>query len=391
MQRRIVHMDLDSFFVSVERLLNPALNNLPVIVGGSSDRGVVASCSYEARQMGVHSAMPVRKARALCPQAIIVKGSHDRYGFYSQVVTEIIAGSVPLFEKASIDEFYLDLSGMDRFFGSYKLATELRQKIMNETGLPISFALSSNKTVSKIGTGQAKPNGQMEIPAGTEKEFLAPLSIRKIPMLGQKSFDLLSSKGITLIQHIQGMKPEGMVKLLGDGGYSLWRKANGLCDAEVESWGERKSLSTESTFESDTADAEHLRRLLLNMNEKLCYQLRSESFTAGCVAVKIRYSDFETVSMQSTVTATSVDDVLFSKVTQLFEKLRRPDRAIRLIGIRFSHLQHGYLQADLFNRTEEQVQLNNTLDKLKDKFGEDVIMRADSIDLHKRDTNPFKT
>jgi DNA polymerase-4 len=389
MQRRIVHMDLDSFFVSVERILNPSLNNLPVLVGGSSDRGVVASCSYEARQMGMRSAMPMRKARALCPQAIVVKGSHDRYGFYSQVVTEIIQDSVPVFEKASIDEFYLDLSGTDRFFGSYKLATELRQRIMKETGLPISFALSVNKTVSKIGTGQAKPNGQMEIAPGTEKEFLAPLSIRKIPMLGQKSFDILSSKGITLIQHIQAMKPEGMVKLLGDSGYSLWRKANGLCDAEVETWGERKSLSTESTFESDTANPEHLRRLLLSMTEKLCYQLRSEDFSTGCVTVKIRYSDFETVSMQSTVTPTSVDDVLFHKITQLFEKLRRPDRAVRLIGIRFSHLLHGHLQADLFERTEEQVQLNTALDKLKDKFGEDVIMRARSIDLNRRDPNFF--
>lgn len=391
MERRIVHMDLDSFFVSVERLLNPALNGLPVLVGGSSDRGVVASCSYEARAVGVRSAMPMRKAKALCPQAVIVKGSHDRYGFYSQVVTEIIERSVPLFEKASIDEFYLDLSGTERFFGSYKIATELRQQIMKETGLPISFALSVNKTVSKIGTGQAKPNGQIEIPPGTEKDFLAPLSIRKIPMLGQRSFETLSSKGITLIQHIQAMKPEGMIKLLGDHGYSLWRKANGICDAEVESWSERKSLSTECTFESDTQDPSHLRRILLSMIEKLCYQLRSEGFTTGCVAIKIRYADFETVSMQSTLAPTSVDDVLFLKVTQLFEKLRQQDRAVRLIGIRFSHLQHGFLQADLFEKTEEKQQLNTALDKLKDKFGEDVIMRARSIDLNKREPNPFKS
>lgn len=390
MSRQIAHMDLDSFFVSVERLLNPTLLDKPVIVGGSAERGVVSSCSYEARKMGVRSAMPMRMAVSLCPQAIIVKGSYERYSFYSNIVTEIISAEVPLFEKASIDEFYLDLSGTDRFFGAYKLATALREKIIKETALPISFALSTSKTVAKIGTGQAKPNGQMEIPAGTEKQFLAPLSIRKIPMLGQKSFDTLSAKGITEIRHIQNMKPEGMVKLLGDFGAVLWQKANGICHSVVEPYSERKSLSTECTFGSDTPDEAHLHRVLLSMTEKLCYQLRGEQFSTSCVAIKIRYSNFETVSMQSTLAPTSVDQALFDKIKLLFAQLYAKGKSVRLIGIRFSHLQAGLVQADLFENTSEQMQLNTAIDKLKDKFGEDVIMRAQSMDLNKRETNLFK-
>jgi DNA polymerase-4 len=384
-------MDLDSFFVSVERLLDPSLNGVPVIVGGTSDRGVVASCSYEARKMGVHAAMPTWRARALCPKAIFVKGSHDRYGFYSQVVTDIIEAEVPLFEKSSIDEFYIDLSGMERFFGSYKLATQLREKIMKETNLPISFAWASSKTVAKIGTGQAKPNGQLEIPHGTEKEFLAPLSIRKIPMLGQKSFDSLSAKGITEIRHIQAMKPEGMVKLLGDFGLVLWQKANGICHSVVEPYSERKSLSTECTFGEDTRDVEHLKRVMLSMNEKLCYQLRNEGFSTACITVKIRYSDFETVSMQTSMPASTVDTTIFEKIKGLFDKLYLSGKTVRLIGIRFSQLQHGFEQGGLFENTEEQVQLNSALDKLKDKFGEEVIMRAQSLDLQKRDPNLFQS
>ena len=390
MARQIVHMDLDSFFVSVERLLDPTLLGKPVIVGGSSERGVVSSCSYEARKMGVHSAMPMRKAISLCPNAIVVKGSYERYGYYSRIVTDIIAAQVPLFEKASIDEFYIDLSGTDRFFGAYKLATELRQKIIKETQLPISFALSSNKTVSKIGTDFAKPNGQIEIPAGTEKEFLAPLSISRIPFLGEKSAELLTSKGITLVKHIQQMKPEGMQKLLGEWGIDLWNKANGICDRAVEPYGERKSISTECTFGNDTKDAAHLRRVILSMVEKLGYQLRSEEFVTGCVAVKIRYSGWETVSMQKTLTATSVDQQLFAMAAELFKKLYDSNKAVRLIGVRFSNLRHGNLQSDLFQNTAEQVQLSSALDKLKDKFGEDVVMRAQSLDLHARDTNLFK-
>jgi DNA polymerase-4 len=314
-------MDLDSFFVSVERLLDPSLHGKPVLVGGSSERGVVASCSYEARAFGIHSAMPMRRAVEICPQAVIVKGDHEKYGYYSGIVTDIISDNVPVFEKSSIDEFYVDMTGMDKFFGCYKLASEIRQKIMKETSLPISFALASNKTVAKIGTGQANPNGPMEIAPGTEKEFLAPLSIRKIPMLGKKSYEILSARGIEKISQMQNMSVDQVHQLLGDMGITLWNKANGICNSEVEPYSERKSISSECTFEADTYDVLHLKRVMVNMTEKLSFQLRTEEHLTGCASVKIRYSDFSTFSMQATIPYTCVDKILIEKIKQLFDKL----------------------------------------------------------------------
>ena len=231
-----------------------------MLVGGTSDRGVVASCSYEARTFGIHSAMPMKMARQLCPEAIIVRGDHGEYSKYSDIITEIISEDVPLYEKPSIDEFYIDLTGMDKFFGCYKLATELRQKITRETNLPISFALSTNKTVSKVGTGEAKPNGQKEIPFGTEKGFLAPLSIRKIPMVGDKTYQLLRGMGIAWIHTLQEMPIELMQQVLGENGTVIWRKANGIDNSPVVPYSERKSISTERTFDKDTIDVKALKK-----------------------------------------------------------------------------------------------------------------------------------
>ncbi len=390
MNRQIMHIDLDSFFVSVERKLNPELNNKPVLVGGTSGRGVVASCSYEARKFGVHSAMPMGRALQLCPEAIVVHGSHDEYSKYSEMVTEIIHENVPVYEKSSIDEFYIDLTGMDRFFGSYKLATDLRHKIMNETGLPISFALSTSKVVAKIGTGTAKPNGQKEIPAGTEKDFLAPLSVRKIPGVGAKAFEVLSRMGIETIGSVQKMPLVRLQRELGEAGISLWNKAHGIDDSPVEPYSERKSLSTECTFEKDTFDNEHLKRVLVSMTEKLCFQLRTEEFLTACAAIKIRYSDFNTVSMQAKIPYTALDGVLITKVTELFEKLVQKNLPIRLIGVRFSHLVHGTYQFDLFNDTTEQLQLYSAMDKLRQKFGDAAVMRAAGLGLNQRDPYLFK-
>src|SRR3989338_2076941 len=208
MERSIMHMDLDTFFVSCERLIDSRLNNRPVLVGGTSDRGVVAACSYEARKFGIHSAMPMRMARQLCPEAIVLRGNSGVYTKFSKLVTDIIQEEVPLYEKTSIDEFYLDLSGMDRFFGCKKLASELRAKVIRETGLPISFGLSLNKTVSKIATGEAKPNNEMKIESGAEKGFLAPLSIKKSPMIGDKTYRELCNLGVRQIQGLQEMPIE---------------------------------------------------------------------------------------------------------------------------------------------------------------------------------------
>lgn len=313
MERQVVHIDLDTFFVSVERLVHPELCGKPVLVGGGSDRGVVAACSYEARAYGVHSAMPMRMARQLCPEAVILRGDHAQYSKYSDIVTEIIHESVPLYEKSSIDEFYIDMTGMDRFFGTYKLATELRQKIIRETNLPISFALSANKTVSKVGTGEAKPNGQKHIDFGTEKGFLAPLSIKKIPMVGDKTYQLLRGMGVSKIYTLQEMPRELLQQVLGENGTVIWKKANGIDNTPVVPYSERKSISTERTFEKDTIDVKALKGLLVAMTEKLTFQLRSENKLTACVTVKIRYSDFNTYTMQARIPYTSLDHILIQK------------------------------------------------------------------------------
>ena len=212
--RTIVHIDLDTFFVSCERLLDNRLIGRPVLIGGTSDRGVVAACSYEARAFGIHSAMNMKLAKQLCPEAITIRGNSGTYSKYSEMVTDIIKESVPLYEKTSVDEFYLDLSGMDRYFGCLKYASELRQTIMSETGLPISFGMSVNKTVSKVATGEAKPNNQLKIDEGTEKPFLSPLSVRKIPMVGEKTSQTLFHLGVKKIGTIQEMPVEMMEKRL---------------------------------------------------------------------------------------------------------------------------------------------------------------------------------
>ena len=374
--RTIVHMDLDSFFVSVSRLENSALHNKPVIVGGTSDRGVVAACSYEARAFGVHSAMPIKLARRLCPDAIIIRGDYDRYSYYSEVVTDIIKEDVPVYEKSSIDEFYIDMTGMDRFFGCYNYTSELRQRIMKETGLPISFGLSENKTVSKVATGEAKPNGQKKIDFGDEKVFLGPLSIKKIPMVGDKTYTLLRSMGVERVYTLQEMPPDLLTKVLGENGFVLWKKANGIDNTPVEPYSERKSISTEETFEQDTADVVFLKSLLVKMTEKLAFQLRSENKLTACITVKIRYSNFDTHTTQSRISYTSSDHTLIAKAKELFDKLYERRMLIRLIGIRFSHLVGGGNQINLFEDSEEIINLYQAMDHLRKKFGNAAISRA---------------
>ncbi|MEP7197426.1 MAG: DNA polymerase IV [Saprospiraceae bacterium] len=390
LDRHIVHIDLDTFFVSVERLINPKLIGKPVLVGGSSDRGVVASCSYEARSYGIHSAMPMKMARQLCPEALIVRGDHEQYSNYSNMVTDIIREDVPLYEKTSIDEFYIDLTGMDRYFGCYKLAGELRQKITRETNLPISFALSSNKTVSKVGTGEAKPNGQKEIPQGNEKPFLAPLSIKKIPMVGDKTYQLLRNMGVLRIHTLQEMPRELLEQVLGDNGNSIWKKANGIDNSPVIPYSENKSISTEQTFERDTIDVQSLQHILIGMTEKLSFQLRSEKKLTGCITVKIRYSDFNTFTMQARIPYTSLDALLIQRVKELFEKLYQKRMLVRLIGIRFSHLVYGTQQYNLFEDTTGQIELCKAMDKIRIRFGNTSIQRSVSMNYKRHKIiNPF--
>ncbi len=390
-ERSILHMDLDTFFVSVERLLDSRLNNRPVLIGGTSDRGVVASCSYEARKFGVHSAMPMHMARKLCPEAVVIKGNSYNYLKYSDLVSEMVREAVPLFEKTSIDEFYCDLTGLDRFFGCYQFAGELRQKIGKEIGLPISFGLSSSKTVSKVATGEAKPNNQIRIETGTEKPFLAPLSIRKIPMVGEKTHQLLVNLGIRKIHTLQEMPLDVMSKALGENGASIWKKANAIDPSPVVPFQERKSISTERTFDQDTIDVHKLRGLLIAMTENLAFQLRKGEKLTSCVTVKLRYSDFQTETMQCRIPYTSADHILIPKILELFEKLYSRRVLIRLIGVRFSHLVSGGYQINLFDDNEEQISLYTAMDDMRKKFGDRAVMKAAGIDARSigRGENPF--
>lgn len=384
-------MDLDTFFVSVERLLDSRLAGKPILIGGTSDRGVVASCSYEARAFGVHSAMPMRLARQLCPQAIIIRGNSMSYLKYSDMVSEIVREAVPVFEKTSIDEFYCDLSGLDRFFGCYKFASELRAKVIRETGLPISFGLSENKTVSKVATGEAKPNNQLRIDYGNERSFLAPLSIKKIPMVGEVTYQTLRNLGIHRIQTIQEMPVQLLENALGENGVAIWRKANGIDPSPVIPFHERKSISTERTFEKDTIDVAKLRGILIAMAENLAYQLRKGDKLTSCVTMKLRYSDFQTQTLQMRIPYTAADHVLVPKVLELFEKLYSRRLLVRLIGVRYSHLVSGGYQINLFDDTEERINLYQALDKLRNRFGDRSVVTAAGIHAHSigRGDNPF--
>ncbi|HEY9116918.1 MAG TPA: DNA polymerase IV [Roseivirga sp.] len=376
MENTILHLDLDTFFVSVERLYDNRLIGKPVLIGGTSDRGVVASCSYEARAYGVHSAMPMKRAKELCPDAIQIRGNSGTYTKHSEAVTEIIKETVPIYEKTSIDEFYADLTGLDKFFSSYQMAKELRVRIRKETGLPISFGLSRNKTVSKVATGEAKPDNEIKIDYGLEKPFLAPLSISKIPMVGQQTQLTLYSLGVKRIQTIQEMPVELMEKVLGKNGVSIWRKANGLDNSPVTPYNERKSISTERTFDKDTIDVHKLKGILLAMAENLAFQLRRGLKLTACVTVKVRYSDFNTYTLQSRIPYTSADHVLIPKTLELFEKLHNRRLLVRLIGVRFSHLVEGGLQINLFDDNEQLINLYHAMDKIRDKHGDRSVLRA---------------
>jgi DNA polymerase-4 len=370
-------MDLDTFFVSCERLLDSRLNGLPVLIGGTSDRGVVAACSYEARAFGVHSAMPMRLAKQLCPEAIIIRGNSGTYMKKSEDVTAIIRESVPLFEKTSVDEFYCDLTGMDKFFGCHKFGHELREKIIKETGLPISFGLSANKTVSKIATGEAKPNNEKRIESGNEKNFLAPLSIKKIPMVGEKTYQSLRNMGISKIQTVQEMPIELMENAFGENGSTIWKKANGIDNSPVIAYQERKSISTERTFDRDTIDIVKLKGILLAMAENLAFQLRRGEKLTSCVTMKLRYSDFQTQTLQCRIPYTSADHILIPTVLELFEKLYNRRLLVRLVGVKFSHLVGGGYQINIFDDTEERINLYQAMDRMRTKYKDDrIVMNA---------------
>lgn len=393
MKKKILHLDLDTFFVSCERLLDSRLNGKPVIIGGTGDRGVVSAASYETRPYGVHSGMPMKMARMLFPDAIYIRGNAGTYTKFSKQVTEIIQSEVPILEKASVDEFYADLSGMDRFFGCYKFASELRQKVIKESGLPISFGLSGNKTVSKVATNEAKPNNQLRIDDGYEKSFLAPLSIKKIPMVGEKTFRTFCNMGIKKVQTVQQMPVEMMTSVFGKNGRTIWQRSNGIDNTPIIAYHERKSISSERTYGQDTIDVTKLKTTITAMAENLAFQLRRGGKLTSVVMVKIRYSDFQTYSKQIKIPYTSADHHLVPVVHELFNKLYQRRLLIRLVGVKYGGITSGTYQINLFDDAKKTVNLYNAMDTIRIRFGDRSIMRASTLGEGARTignyTNPF--
>jgi DNA polymerase-4 len=372
----IAHFDLDSFFVSVELLLQPELKGKPVIVGGSANRGVVSTCSYEARKFGVHSAMPMATAMKLCPQAIVLKGTYQQYSYYSKMVTDIIASKVPLFQKASIDEFYCDLTGMDRFFNVSQYTQQLRTFIIKETGLPISCGLSSAKFISKMATNEAKPNGFLEIPHGKEKEFLWPMGIEKINGVGKQTEQRLRNIGLHTIKDIAQTPVAILEKKLGKWGQELWQKAHGLGSAELTTEWNQKSMSHETTFHENQTNIAFIHSQLVRLTEKNAYDLRQDEKLTGCLTVKIRYDDFETTNKQESIPYTSLDDELIEKAKDIFDRFYQRGRAVRLIGVRFSQLVDTGMQMNLFNDQHNKLNLYKAVDDIKNRFGDKLVSKA---------------
>ena len=374
--RHIAHFDLDAFFVSVECLKDSRLKGRPLIVGGSGDRGVVAACSYEARKFGIHSAMPIKLARRLCPDVMIIRGDMESYSKYSRLVTDILQDDTPLFEKASIDEFYIDMTGMDKYHGCRLFVEKLQTKVLKESGLPVSYGLASNKLISKVATNEVKPNGQIEIPFGQEKNFLAPLKVGKLPGVGQETAAKLIRRGVETVRTLAAIPIEMMETLFGKLGIDLWRKANGLDDSPVIPYREQKSISTERTFQTDTIDLKFLHAELVRMTESIGFELRSQNKLTGCVTVKLRYSNFDTVVRQKTIDYTNADLVLLNTAQEIFEILYDRRMLIRLLGIRFTKLVPGNYQIKLYEDTQEMINLYQSIDSIKRRYGEGSLMRA---------------
>jgi DNA polymerase-4 len=332
-------------------------------------------------------------ALQLCPDAKVISGDMEAYSQYSHLVTEVIADRAPLFEKASIDEFYIDASGMDRFFGTFKWSVELRKKIIKESGLPISMALSVNKLVSKVATAEFKPNAEKQISAGAEKDFLAPLSIEKIPMVGKQTSTFLYDMGVRTVATLREMPLKFLTSAFGKNGISLWNKAHGIDDTPVVSYTEQKSISTESTFETDTIDVKRLKSILIAMVEKVAFQLREQKKLTSCITVKIRYSNFDTETKQIHVPYTSSDHIILRVTQELFDKLYNRRMLIRLVGVRLSNLVQGNHQISLFDDTEEDINLYEAMDFIKHKHGVEKLVRATTLDVSKRvrmEMNMFK-
>ncbi len=377
--RHIAHYDMDQFFVSIERKRNTTLNGKAILIGGSNDRGIVAACSNEAAKFDIHAGMPMRIALRLCKHAMVVRADYEEYSKQSKLIFEIIKDSVPLVEKSNLDEFYVDLTGMDKFFGCMKFTNELKAKVQKHSGLASSSGLASNKMVSKVAALQIKPYGQLEIPFGNEKNFLAPLSVVKIPGVGKETAFKLIKMGVETIKVLSEIPPEMLCDVVGKSGNELWRRANGIDESPVIPYVEQKYISMEHTFQEDTISMQVLHGELVRVTEALAFKLRKQNKVTGCIAVKLRYSDHDTHDIKMSIAYCNTDHGLIKVVKELFTKLYTRRMLVRMIGIRFMNLIPGSYQIDLFSDSQEMIKLYESIDHIKKRFGEKLVGKASSL------------
>lgn len=373
--RTIFHLDLDAFFVSVERILDPSLIGKPVIVGGDpKGRGVVAACSYEARKFGLHSAMPIRRAYSLCPQGIYLHGNYKEYSRYSRIVKDILSQYAPVIQQASVDEYYMDFSGTEKIYGNFfEFAKKLQKIILDQTKLPCSIGIGKNKTLAKIGSDCMKPMGVTYIEPGFEKNFLAPMPVETIPGIGKKTTIELNRRGFYKIGDITAAPLEYFTKAFGKGGMDIWYKANGEGSEYLTIDHDPKSISKENTFMEDTTDLDIIKNELFNMTGHVCQNLRDNKMQALCVNLKLRYTDFSTLTRSKTVPPTDDDKVVFEAVWDLFVKAYTRRVAIRLIGVGVSKLVKLPDQQSLFDDEVKRKKILEAVNTIRQKHGYDLI------------------
>jgi DNA polymerase IV len=375
--RTIFHLDLDAFFVSVERILDPSLNGKPVIVGGDPKygRGVVAACSYEARAYGLHSALPIRQAFKLCPNGIYIHGHHEEYGRFSKAVKNILSSYAPVIEQASVDEFYMDFTGCRKIYGSmFMFASKIQQKIKHKLSLPCSIGIGSNKTIAKIGSDCMKPMGITYIIQGLEKEFLSHMPVETIPGVGKVMLRDLNNKGFYLIGDITKLSSDYWGSAYGKYGIDLWRKANGQGTEYLTIEREQKSISKETTFGNDVTNNEKIYEILFELAGKVCQNLRDENFIASTISIKLRYSDFQTLTCSRTIKPTDDDKVIFTIAKDLLIKAHTRRVGVRLIGVGVSKFSNFCEQEVLFEDEEiKRKKLFRAIDFLRSKYSYSII------------------
>jgi len=384
MARRIMHIDLDAFFVSVEQQENPELKGKPVVVGGRPQgRGVVASASYEARAFGLHAGMPLATASRLCPQAIFIEGSFPKYRHASERFMTILADFSPYVEPLGLDEAYLDVTGFESIYGSiHQMAVKLKQRIKDELGLCASVGIANCKVVAKVASELSKPDGLLEIAAGNERSFLAPLPVAKLPGIGRKTERILNGLGINTIEELSIMSLGALKSHFGAFGEVLHRFAHGIDDREVEPPAATKSISRETTFGKDTRDHSRLKATLHYLGERVGVELRQRGKRARCITLKLRYADFTTITRRHTLSQTTdSDQTIFDTGVKLLDKALSQERQpVRLIGIGVSNLVESGRQLDMLDSSaRRQEELNRAIDRIRNKYGFTVIQTGRTL------------